>query len=93
MKIHDSVFIKSTRCVCCKKHIDMSTGLQSQIPKEGDFSVCVYCGQLMVFEADKSLREANDEEMKEFQILSPSEFLLAQALSRHFKAFRARREN
>ena len=36
-------------CPCCKKPADAATGDSTGIPVDGDISICLYCGLLMVF--------------------------------------------
>lgn len=91
--IHDAVFTPVNQCVRCKRKLDAVTGLQSKVPKEGDFSVCGYCGQLMVFAADQKLRAATDLEMSEFRTTDPNSYILAELLSRFFVAKHSQREN
>lgn len=39
-------------------------------PKPGDISVCAYCGNVFVFDENRNLRDATQEDMKR---LSPEE--------------------
>ncbi len=91
--IHDAVFTSPSRCIQCGKFFDAATGVQSRIPKEGDVSICGYCGKLMFFTSDKKLRPATDGEMEEFKKEAPNKYLLAELISHTFKAKRAAREN
>lgn len=48
--------------------MDATTDIENKglTPKEGDFSVCLYCGELYVFKPDLTVRKANLKENIEF---------------------------
>lgn len=93
LEIHDSVFITASRCIRCDAKLDATTGVMSDIPKEGDISICSYCGKVMIFTNDKKLRAATDEEMKDFKEVAPYEFFVTERISGWFEARKAKREN
>ena len=53
---------KPTRCLHCHALLDRATG-ESQ-PQPGDLSVCITCGNLMIFTEDMSLREPTAQELR-----------------------------
>lgn len=53
-----------TKCPECGHKIDAATG--PVVPKAGDVSICIYCSAINVFNADRTIRPATDEEMREF---------------------------
>lgn len=59
-----SAQIQENVCLGCGAALDAATHLQdeSKRPREGDISVCVYCGA-MAFTEDGFLREATVEEL------------------------------
>jgi ribosomal protein S27E len=56
--------VPATSCPSCGKTLDMATGATGRHrPKEGDFTVCFYCGHVLVFGEGLKLHEPNDREM------------------------------
>lgn len=51
-------------CPNCASKLDAATSarLDDAHPKEGDFSLCAYCGSILVFRADLTLRNATTRE-------------------------------
>lgn len=67
MKSHHTS--SSSFCLSCKKQTDAATGTPGQEnggPKPDDVTVCIYCGHIMAFGEDLSLRELTDAEVVEF---------------------------
>jgi hypothetical protein len=51
-------------CPNCGRRNDAVTGAgHNRKPTEGDLSVCLQCGHLMIFQSDLTLRPLTDEEM------------------------------
>ena len=53
-------------CPCCGRKLDGATkthGERKRGPKAGDLSLCVYCGEMLIFADDSYLREPTDEEL------------------------------
>jgi hypothetical protein len=50
--------VPTSYCADCGKELDGATytAAPGHVPKEGDFSVCIYCGCAMVYRADQTLR-------------------------------------
>jgi len=67
MKMGEAIKIKASDCLNCHKSVDgisqVGTNPDSEGPKPGDVTICIYCGHLMSFEDDRSLRNLNDEEI------------------------------
>lgn len=58
--------IKLSSCIMCEKPLDAASGVgQTVKPRSGDITICVYCGHLMAFSDDLSLRNLNDTEIME----------------------------
>lgn len=96
-KVHETVFLPVSRCVRCRKLLDAATGLQDREPKEGDVSICAYCGQVMLFDKTKKLRAAQEAEFSEIKTelaeKQPEVLKLIEKASGFFAARRAQREN
>jgi hypothetical protein len=45
-------------CTACDHELDGATyaGQGGRVPTEGDYTVCIYCGNAMVYRADQTLR-------------------------------------
>jgi len=57
------VRIPTHSCLHCHGDLSAATNVTSnEKPKEGDLSICVYCGHLMAFTKDIALRELTPEE-------------------------------
>lgn len=54
-------------CPACGKVLDAATSVGDivHVPEDGDASVCAYCGNLMAFNKDGTLRPMTDAEFKE----------------------------
>jgi hypothetical protein len=53
-------------CTSCGHLLDAASNpFDLRSPREGDISVCMYCGHLMAFNADMTRRNLTDEEMVE----------------------------
>jgi hypothetical protein len=58
-------------CPWCDHKLDGYTAVggargDDPVPREGDFSLCVNCRQVLVFRADQTVRKCTDKEAKEF---------------------------
>lgn len=53
-------------CTACGKQLDAVSHVKGDaIPDEGDISLCLYCGHIMVFGQDLILREPTTAECSE----------------------------
>jgi len=54
-------------CTNCKKLVDGATAISDPKarPHKGDFTICIYCGHVMIFDKGLTLRDLTDVEMVE----------------------------
>lgn len=56
----------ASSCPSCGTTVDASTSVAGDhAPSPGDVSICMYCGHLMAFADDLTLRPLTDKEMLE----------------------------
>ncbi len=55
--------LKPSLCLSCGKLLDASTGVDHNKPRADMITICLYCGHLMAFTDDLSMRELTGEEM------------------------------
>lgn len=63
-----------SRCPQCNYKLDGSThvhGESASLPEPGDFSICLNCGQVLVYESACSLRKAAAKEIDELMTKQP----------------------
>ena len=62
-----TAFLPLTRCPSCDKKLDAVTkvGRSTRMVPNEDFTICSYCAAWLRFEADMSLREVTQEDLKE----------------------------
>ena len=67
MIIGDAKIVPPSACTNCGEPNDRasSVGVESAMPAPGDFSLCIYCGHLMAFADDLTLRNLTDAETVE----------------------------
>lgn len=55
------------QCARCKKKLDAATGVEKDghEVREGAISVCAYCGNIAIFNADMTLRAIDEKERAE----------------------------
>lgn len=59
-----SYIVEKTACPYCGKAINMATNTENERgPEEGDLSVCGWCGGLLIFNEDLSIRKLTIEEI------------------------------
>lgn len=73
--MHDTI---KTACPGCKRTLNGAFTMQDGGPAEGDVSVCLYCGILLVYNADQSCREPTRKERKQIEADSWTMAQLAQ---------------
>jgi hypothetical protein len=75
-------------CETCLHVLDGATAIDgSEIKvKEGDVSICFYCGQISVFTKEFNLRKITDEEMKELKIESHPDYQKLLLMAIYIKA-------
>lgn len=53
-------------CLNCHKPLNRASAVaEDASPSDGDFTMCIGCGHLMIFNADQTLRNPTDEELAE----------------------------
>lgn len=86
--------IPECACINCGKNLDAATAAldypKSQRPGPGDVSLCVHCGEVMVFTPDMKLRPA---ELNDLLKLSKAEQMALERGQQLARELRARREN
>lgn len=72
-----------TNCIRCGKTLDMHTCIEEKgaKPKEGDMTMCVYCGELYSFNENTEIVSMTDEQSKKFADESPEQYLFAMLTS------------
>jgi hypothetical protein len=65
-------------CPVCHRSLDAAFAVpkESVQPKDGDYSVCAYCGAMLRFSGDLSLRIAADSELEDVKKQQPRLFVL-----------------
>lgn len=67
MKVGPKISVPKSNCLNCRRELDAATNIDGKavgVPP-GSFTICVYCGHLMVYGDDSRLRELTDAEMIE----------------------------
>jgi hypothetical protein len=83
---------KASRCVNCNKLLDAATVTNKKddvIPREGNITVCMYCGHVMVFGRGLALRDPTGVEIVE--MAGCSELVRAQAMREYITKNRKKR--
>lgn len=60
--------VKKSKCPNCRVEWNGATDLETPKavpPSSGDFTICVNCGQINIFDENLSLKKATEEELKE----------------------------
>jgi hypothetical protein len=100
MRVFTSFYLREgNRCTGCQKQLDGVTNVQGLLdepfnegakPRAGDWTVCSYCGAILVFGADLKIRRPTDGELQEFQRRQPDSFELVAKAAVHFSQGRPR---
>lgn len=62
----NAFLVPETKCFSCGQPNDAATNvLGKDGPDAGDVTICMYCGALAIFNADKTLRELTGKELIE----------------------------
>ena len=75
-------------CPNCNYKLDAHTSVADGeiVPKEGDGSVCINCGEILMFNADLKLELITNERLEEFEKESPAQFKMATMISSIIRA-------
>jgi len=57
------------RCHKCGHDLDAATSFHDRKPSEGCCSICIGCGNIMIFNADLTLREPTETERRHFGLI------------------------
>jgi DNA-directed RNA polymerase subunit RPC12/RpoP len=72
------------KCLNCGKILDGATSTTSgKLVSSGDVTICIYCGHLMAFATDLTLRALTDEEI--YAVAGDKRILRAQRALAEFK--------
>ena len=64
MQVRKTHRTKTMSCLNCGQRLDACSAVGADAaPSPGDATVCFYCGHLMVFDVDLSLRHPTDKEL------------------------------
>jgi len=55
--------LSEDKCLACSKVLDAASSNYNEGPREGDYTICINCGHVMVFDANLKLRPPNDAEI------------------------------
>lgn len=70
---------KPCSCPACGYRIDRATGIRGSFsPKQGDFSICFKCAELLVFNQDLTIRLATEAEINDLAGKQPKDWALIQ---------------
>lgn len=70
-------------CTVCGQLLDSATGLgDNQQPNLGDISMCLYCGDLKIFDENMKRQEALESELSE---VPPYQMFIARKLQAMFE--------
>jgi hypothetical protein len=77
MKLGADHHVATCACLACGQPLDGALGIETDDrPAPGNTSLCIYCGHLMAFADDMTLRELTNEEAHE--IAGDEHILMAQ---------------
>jgi hypothetical protein len=71
--------VTESRCTCCGEKLELAQPVgkdRDAIPKPGCATICAYCGHLMMFADDLTLRNPTDAEI--IELAGKKEYLFAQ---------------
>ena len=76
--------VPASVCQNCGTKCDGATGLKDdECPSPGDYSICVYCGHLMIFSDGLVLRNPTDEEI--ISIAGDPALIMATAIAERYR--------
>jgi hypothetical protein len=68
-------------CPSCDAKIDAATGTDhNELPKEGDISICLYCGKILTFNKDIKVVGISDQQYTELDFDTKREILRLQKI-------------
>ena len=70
-RLHDHQIAPST-CPYCEKLLDGASGIDhKRVPKPDDLTVCIYCAQILRFDAHMMLRKVTPHELNALRRAEP----------------------
>lgn len=64
----DSYRLKESECPTCKHVLDAASGEGGEKPKNGDFSICFYCGEILRFHGEEGdVKKAEEPDLLELR--------------------------
>lgn len=74
--------LQSDKCPVCRAILNAASGINnSGAPVEGDLTICVYCGTILVYGDKMKLRVATTPEMENIKAEEPSTYRSLIAIS------------
>jgi RNase P subunit RPR2 len=60
--------VPEVRCPKCQKRLSAASSIKHEEPPEaGSVTICLYCGHVMIFQEDKTLRPATQAEIEDLK--------------------------
>ena len=88
LKISDKSHMigQNVNCPVCLELLDGASGFNTDnAPKEGDISICIYCGEILIFNDDFSLSKANSYDILQFQHEAPDNYRALLAIQNYVR--------
>jgi hypothetical protein len=63
----DSTDLPKQHCPNCGQRIEAASSEHGSLPQPGDINVCLYCGELLTFNPDMTIRRPTPEEIAEYK--------------------------
>lgn len=77
-----TILNNQSQCKSCFGTINATLGMKyDKKPKEGDISVCAYCGVVSTFDAELNLIPMPQNEIERMRIMEPENYKIVQLLS------------
>lgn len=91
----DDIELRLAECPICFYEMDAATSLEepNAKPRVGDFSLCINCGALLVFEERTQLRQATDDDMQHLRPDQKAKVQIAQKIIREQRKEKNGNEN
>jgi hypothetical protein len=77
--------IIASPCPSCGKIMDAATSCEGHVPNPKSFTVCVECGQILQFDQDLRLVNADEADLMTLALEQPKDFQFLVRLSDHYK--------
>ncbi len=84
---------KKNSCSTCKANIDSITSFDHKIPKPGDVSICVYCGEILRFDVNLNLIKLTELEKEQIKAKDENFFESLISMQEKIKKYKNIRKN